>query len=127
MNPFISKLLVTVARKRLEGKNAKKAVSKKEIVPLVRKLQVELSHAIKEYIFIILGVFSAGFGLKGFLLPNNFIDGGATGISLLLESITSLNLGIILVLVNLPFIILASKLISKKINYYTLLRYKYFR
>jgi len=114
MNPFISKLLVTIARKKLEGKNAKKTVSKKEIVPLVRKLQVELSHAIKEYIFIILGVFSAGFGLKGFLLPNHFIDGGATGISLLLENITSLNLGVILVLVNLPFIILASKIVGKK-------------
>ncbi|MCF7569263.1 YitT family protein [Sabulilitoribacter arenilitoris] len=114
MNPFISKLLITVARKKLEGKSAKKTVSKKEIVPLVRKLQVELSHAIKEYVFIILGVFSAGFGLKGFLLPNNFIDGGATGISLLLENITSLNLGLLLFLVNLPFIILASKIIGKK-------------
>ncbi len=114
MNPFISKLLVTIVRKRLEGKSAQKPVSKKEIVPLVRRLQVELSHTLSEYFFIIIGVFSAGFGLKGFLLPNHFIDGGATGISLLLENITSLELGILLVLVNIPFIILASKTISLK-------------
>ncbi|WP_298339147.1 YitT family protein [uncultured Algibacter sp.] len=114
MNPFLSKILVDVARKKLEKTQVEKPVTKKQIVPLVRKLEVELSHAIREYIFIILGVFSAGFGLKGFLLPNSFIDGGATGISLLLENITSLNLGILLVIVNLPFIYLASKTIGKK-------------
>ncbi len=114
MNPFLAKILVDIARKRLEKKHAKKSVSKKEVVPLVRLLQVEISHAISEYAFIIIGVFAAGFGLKGFLLPNNFIDGGATGISLLLENVTSLKLGILLVLVNIPFIILASKTVSLK-------------
>lgn len=114
MNPFLSKILVDVARKNLEKKQVNKPVTKKQIEPLVRKYEVEISHAIREYIFIIFGVFSAGFGLKGFLLPNNFIDGGATGISLLLENITSLNLGILLVIVNLPFIYLASKTIGKK-------------
>ncbi len=114
MNPFLAKILVDVARKKLKKTHPKKTVTKKEIVPLVRKLQVELSHTISEYIFILIGVFSAGFGLKGFLLPNSFIDGGATGISLLLENITSLKLGVLLILVNIPFIILASKTISLK-------------
>ena len=114
MNPFLSRILVDIARKKLKGKNAQKTISKKEIVPIVRNLQVELAHAIKEYAFIIIGVFSAGFGLKGFLLPNHFIDGGATGISLLLENITALKLGVLLVIVNLPFILLASKTINPK-------------
>ncbi len=114
MNPFLSKLLFEAARKRLEKKRLDTPVSKRDIVPLVRRFQVELTHAIKEYIFIIVGVFSAGFGLKGFLLPNKFIDGGATGISLLLEHITSLQLGILLVLVNLPFLILAYRTIGQK-------------
>lgn len=114
MNPFIAKVLVDVARKRLRAKHTARPVSKKLVVPLVRKLQVELSHAVKEYIFIIIGVFSAGFGLKGFLLPNNFIDGGATGISLLLEYITNIDLSYLLILVNLPFLILASKTFSLK-------------
>ena len=114
MNPFLSKLLVDIARKRLQSKQKNQTVSKKQIVPLVRKFQVEISHAIKEYIFIVVGVFSAGFGLKGFLLPNRFIDGGATGISLLLQNITSLDLSYFLILVNLPFLILASRTIGAK-------------
>lgn len=114
MNPIISKLLIEIARKRLEAKQTNIPVSKKQIVPMVRVLQVELVHAIKEYIYILIGVFSAGFGLKGFLLPNRFIDGGATGISLLLENITNIELSYLLILVNLPFIVLASRTFSMK-------------
>lgn len=114
MNPIISKLLVEIAKKRLQNSQKNKPVSKKQIVPLVRRFQVEISHAIKEYIYILIGVFSAGFGLKGFLLPNRFIDGGATGISLLLQNITPIDLSYFLILVNLPFIILASKTFSLK-------------
>ncbi|ALJ06211.1 hypothetical protein APS56_14185 [Pseudalgibacter alginicilyticus] len=114
MNPFIAKILIDVAKKRIKSKQPSKPVSKKQIVPLVRRFQVEISHAIKEYIFIIIGVFSAGFGLKGFLLPNNFIDGGATGISLLLQNVTGFDLSYLLILVNLPFLFLGSKTISIK-------------
>jgi uncharacterized membrane-anchored protein YitT (DUF2179 family) len=62
--------------------------------------------------FIILGIFSAGFGLKSFLLPNNFIDGGATGISLLLSGIFHFPLPIIIILVNIPFILLGYRQIG---------------
>lgn len=63
--------------------------------------------------FLAAGVFAAGFGLKGFLLPNRFIDGGATGISLLLTDITPLSFSLLLVLVNTPFIVLAFSQVSK--------------
>ncbi|WP_111309882.1 YitT family protein [Confluentibacter sediminis] len=114
MNPFFSKLLVDVARKKLEKKSTSKPYSIHDISTLANSLYVELTHSIKEYIFIIIGVFSAGFGLKGFLLPNRFIDGGATGISLLLENLTSIELSILLIVVNLPFLLLASKTINTK-------------
>ena len=68
---------------------------------------------IKVYSFIIIGVISAGFGLKGFLLPNNFIDGGVTGISLLVTEVTGFPLSILLILVNLPFLILGYKQVGK--------------
>ncbi|WP_047545426.1 YitT family protein [Psychroserpens sp. Hel_I_66] len=113
MNPFISKILVNIAQKRLEANKSSKPITKSEINPLVKKLEVELAHTIKEYAFIVIGVFAAGFGLKGFLLPNQFIDGGATGISLLVQNITKLPLGILLILVNLPFLLLATKTINK--------------
>lgn len=114
MNPFFSKILIDVARKKIESKKDSKNVSNKDIMLVVRNLQVEFSHAVQDYIFIIIGVFSAGFGLKGFLLPNHFIDGGATGISLLLKNISAINLSVLLILVNLPFLILASKTINLK-------------
>ena len=114
MNPFFSKIIVEIVRKKLEAKEGNSTISEKQIDPIVKTIQVEITHAIKDYIFIIIGVFSAGFGLKGFLLPNQFIDGGATGISLLLQNMTSLELSYFLILVNLPFLILASKTISLK-------------
>ena len=55
---------------------------------------------------VLLGVLSAGFGLKGFLLPNQFVDGGATGISLLISQVSGISLSLLLVLVNIPFMIL---------------------
>lgn len=114
MNPLISKLLVEMARKRIEAKQANIPASKNQIEPMVNILHVELVHAIKEIVFISIGVLSAGFGLKGFLLPNRFIDGGATGISLLLENISGIELGYLLILVNLPFIILSSRTFNLK-------------
>ncbi len=69
---------------------------------------------VKDIILIALGVFSAGFGLKGFLLPNGFIDGGAVGISLLIREVSPLKLSVLLVLVNAPFILMGFKTISKE-------------
>jgi len=51
-----------------------------------------------------LGILSASMGLKGFLLSSNFIDGGVTGISMLLAKTTGVSLSVLLPLVNLPFI-----------------------
>jgi len=114
MIPVISKILNGLARKRLKSIKPSASIANEEIEPFVKNIKVEISHAIKETIFIIIGVFSAGFGLKGFLLPNHFIDGGATGISLLLQNTTALSLGILLIIVNLPFLILATRTIGLK-------------
>ncbi len=68
---------------------------------------------IKDFVFITLGVFSAAFGFKGFLLTNHFIDGGATGISLLISAITHIPLYILLILVNIPFVFLGYKIMGR--------------
>ncbi len=60
-----------------------------------------------------LGIFSAAFGLKGFLLPNNFIDGGATGISLLVDQLTDVPLGAMLLMVNVPFVLLGLNIVGR--------------
>lgn len=69
---------------------------------------------IREMSFIALGIISASFGLKGFLLPNSFIDGGVTGISLIISELTNIPLSYLLVALNVPFIILALSTINRQ-------------
>jgi len=54
---------------------------------------------------VLAGVLSASLGLKGFLIPTGFIDGGVTGVSLLLATTTGLPLSVWLPIINVPFII----------------------
>ncbi|MFN5539486.1 MAG: YitT family protein [Candidatus Melainabacteria bacterium] len=63
-------------------------------------------------LMICLGIISASFGLKGFLIPNNFIDGGVTGFSMLLSKLTHIDLAVLLVLVNIPFLLIGLKKIG---------------
>lgn len=67
---------------------------------------------IKDFIFISLGVFMASIGLKGFLLPNNFLDGGAMGVSLLVQILSNIDLSLLIVIINAPFIVIGAKHIS---------------
>src|ERR1700704_4685050 len=57
-------------------------------------------------LLIAAGILSAGMGLKGFLLSSNFIDGGVTGVSMLLAKVTTAPLSLWLPLVNAPFIVI---------------------
>lgn len=68
---------------------------------------------VKDIFFIVLGIFAAAFGLESFLLPNRFIDGGATGISLLITETSEQPLWLFIILVNIPFLILGYKVIGK--------------
>jgi uncharacterized membrane-anchored protein YitT (DUF2179 family) len=67
---------------------------------------------IKEILFLIFGVTMASIGLKGFLLPNHFLDGGTMGVSLLLNNRTKIDLSLLILLVNFPFILLGARQIS---------------
>ncbi len=62
---------------------------------------------------IALGICSAGLGLKGFLLPSRFIDGGVTGVSMLLSEVLGVPLSVLILVINLPFIALGYRQISK--------------
>ncbi len=72
-------------------------------------LRIKLGNAV----LIFLAVILAAFGLKGFLIPNHFIDGGVTGISLLTAQLTGIPVSVWLVLFNIPFIILGIKQINR--------------
>lgn len=68
----------------------------------------------KDIIFIGIGIVSAVYGLQGFLLPNGIIDGGITGLSLLLSEVLSIKLSILLLVINLPFVYLGLRKVHIK-------------
>src|SRR4030095_17027587 len=70
-------------------------------------------HGLLDTLLIVLGIFSAGLGLKGFLLSSHFIDGGVTGISMLLANVPGWPLSILILIINLPFIALGYRQIGK--------------
>ena len=65
------------------------------------------------FTLIVGGVFSAAFGLKGFLLSSRFIDGGVTGVSMLLSDIFHAPLSILILVINLPFIAIGYRQIGR--------------
>lgn len=114
MNPLFQYILIERAKNRLKSQHAGKSYTEKEMEKEMGYGKVELAHTAKEVLFICIGVLSASFGLKGFLLPNAFIDGGATGVSLLIQVVSDLPLGILLIGINIPFVLLARKAVGKK-------------
>ncbi len=73
-----------------------------------------LSSLFRESVLLAAGVLAATIGLKGFLLPNAYLDGGVTGVSLVIERLSDWNISVLLFVLNLPFIIIGAKQISKE-------------
>lgn len=70
---------------------------------------------VAEYVQISIGILLASVGLKGFLLPNGFLDGGVTGIAILINNQLQLNISVLLVVLSIPFLVLAYFTLSKRI------------
>jgi len=75
---------------------------------------MKLFDEVANLFLICLGIFSAAMGLKGFLLSSRFIDGGVTGISMLVADITAWPLAILIFLINVPFVVLGYRQIGKR-------------
>ncbi len=114
MNPFWTNIVIQSALKQKTGKKPPNKPSDYVIAKAFRELKITAVRNIKDVILITLGIFSAAFGFKGFLLTNHFIDGGATGISLLISALTKTPLYILLIIVNIPFILLGYKVVNKQ-------------
>ena len=112
MVPFIKKAISNFVSNKL--RNKEHGVEEEVISKRVNSTLVDVSHLTREILFIIIGIAAAGFGLKGFLLPSSFIDGGVTGISLLTSEVTGISLSLLIVAINLPFIILGFSQVGKQ-------------
>ncbi len=110
MNPIFQYIIAKTVKHNLK----KEKYQSIQFEKAVNNTKVEYFHLLRDSFFILLGVLSAGFGLKGFLLPNMFIDGGAMGISLTIAELTEIPLSVLIVVVNLPFVIMGFSTISKE-------------
>ena len=79
-----------------------------------RETRISVKGHVRDFVLISIGIFSAAFGLKGFLLTNKFIDGGATGVSLLVSALSKTPLYLLIICINIPFIVLGYKILGKQ-------------
>ena len=77
--------------------------------------QHTMKKQIYEYLQILIAVILASIGLKVFLLPNGFLDGGVTGIAILLSSLFKVDVSLLLIVISIPFLVIAWFTVSKKI------------
>lgn len=112
LNPFFKNIIVNVVKKRQKYKKPSKSAEPLEKV--INNLEIEVTHEISDFFYLLLGVISASFGLRGFLMPNNFIDGGVTGISLMVNDLAGISFSLLLVCFNLPFLALAYFSVGKR-------------
>lgn len=111
MNKSIQKILWFI----LEGKRLRdEQMSRFERAKTYRLLKKSIVRLGKDSILMAAGVFSAAFGLESFLLPSSFIDGGATGIALLINELQGVPLPLLLIILNAPFILLANKVVNRQ-------------
>ncbi|MEN8125895.1 MAG: YitT family protein [Bacteroidota bacterium] len=110
MNSIFQYIISEIVKRRIK----KEEYQSTQLEKAIKNTKVEFSHLIHDTFFILLGVISAGFGLKGFLLPNMFIDGGVMGISLTIAELTEIPLSILIVVINLPFLIMGYSTISRQ-------------
>ena len=68
---------------------------------------------LSNFLHIFIGTILAVFAMKGFMIPNKFLDGGITGISILLHEIFHINISFLVIFLNIIFIYLGYKKIGK--------------
>lgn len=112
MNPLFQQVIIK-AVKNSQGKDTRLDKGNYNFAKAFYKFKISIIHLLKDSFLIAIGILSAGFGLEGFLLPNSFIDGGVTGMSLLASEITKYPLPLLIVIINIPFVILGFSQIGK--------------
>lgn len=122
MNSLSTPIVLQTSLRNKSKKTAdKKELSNYRLAKNHREFRITFKRYIKDFILIIIGIFSASFGFKGFLLTNHFIDGGATGISLLISALTKIPLYLLIICVNIPFILLGYKVMGRQFAFKTAL------
>lgn len=77
-----------------------------------------MTHFFKEHLFpvimIIVGAACAAFSIECFLIPNTILDGGVTGVSMMINYLTGIRLSILVIVINIPFFFVGCKALGKR-------------
>ncbi|MBC7775065.1 MAG: YitT family protein [Phycisphaerae bacterium] len=119
MSKFIQNILKRILQAELGSST--ELVSRYRVAKAYYLLSVSFRQGFFDTLLVLTGVVIAGLGLKSFLLPNHFIDGGVTGISLLVSQTTGISLSVLIVLINIPFILVAYHQISRSFAFKSIL------
>lgn len=86
----------------------------------MKKKYKHVFKVVNRILLMILGAVFTSIALELFLIPNNIIDGGITGISIMASYLTGISLGIFILTLNIPFLIVGYKQIGKTFAFSTL-------
>lgn len=115
MNSFWTRVIIkTILKKKSANLRKKKEYSSYQLAKGYREFLIILKRHIKDFFLISIGIFAASFGFKGFLLTNHFIDGGVTGISLLISALTEIPFYLLIIGINIPFVLLGYKVMGQQ-------------
>lgn len=115
MNPLLTRIIInTTLNQKRKKAGSKEQYSDYELAKGYKELIKTIKRHIRDFLLITFGIFSAAFGFKGFLLTNHFIDGGATGISLLVSVLTNVPLSILIIGINIPFVVLGYNVLGRE-------------
>lgn len=101
------------AAKMYTGKKSHNLLLFKSGVRKTENIHSKRIRVLKDVALIVLGVLAAAFGLKSFLVPEHFFDGGVTGIALILYRAFGFNLSLTTFVLNLPFVIAGYFVVSR--------------
>ena len=86
----------------------------------MKKIKNKSLRKIIEYLILTLGSIIAAFALEQFLIPNTVLDGGVTGIAIIIYKITNIPLSFLVLLINIPFIYIGYKNLGKRFLFRTI-------
>lgn len=85
-----------------------------QVAEKIRKRKIiTLKNKLNSLFFVILGAVIMALGLEYIVIPNGLLDGGITGISIMLSKLFGISVGTFLLLINLPFVWIGYKKIGK--------------
>lgn len=87
---------------------------------MVTKKKKRVLKEVKQIIMITIGAIIAAIGLELFLVPNNILDGGVIGLSIIAAELTGLTMSIFLIILNVPFLLIGYKKIGMNFTLHTL-------